>query len=73
MQTLNRWSSGQMKYFGERGPGSIPGAGTVKEIVHFLQNGLTVELEPATMQSQDHHAANCTAGWGGWVGLEPSE
>ena len=72
-ETLNRWSSGQTNYFRERGPGSIPGAGTVKEILHFLQNGSTVGLEPAITQSQVGRSANCAGGWGGWVGLEPSE
>ena len=57
-ETLNRWSSGQTKYFGERGPGSIPNAGTVKEILHFLQNGSTVGLEPAIMQPQGGRSAN---------------
>ena len=32
-ETLNRWSGGLKTHFGERGPGSIPGAGTFKDIV----------------------------------------
>ena len=61
-ETLNRWSSGQTNYFGELGPGSIPGTGTVKEILHFLQNRSTVGLEPAILQSQGGRSANCAAG-----------
>ena len=72
-ETLNRWSSGRTKYFGECGPGSIPGAGTVKEILHFLQNGSTVGLEPATMQLQGSRSANCAGvGEGGWVWSPPN-
>ena len=49
---------------------------TCKEIVHFLENGLTVGLEPAIMQSQGHRPSNCVGGCEGGVrvgGLEPSE
>ena len=63
-ETLNRWSSGLTKYFRERGPGSIPGAGTFKETIHFSQNGPAVGLEPATTQLQVERSTNCAGGWG---------
>ena len=67
-ETLNRWSSGLTKYFRERGPGSIPGAGTFKEIIHFFQNESTAWLEPAITLLQVQRSANCAGGrGGGWV------
>ena len=64
-ETLNRWSSGLTKYFRERGPGSIPGAGTFKEIIYFFQNGSTAGLEPAITQLQVERSVLGDGGVGG--------
>ena len=55
-QTLSNfgwWSSGQVPFFRERGPGSIPGVPRVVEIVRFLQNDTSARLEPRTLRSEE--------------------
>ena len=47
------WSSGQVTYFRERGPGSIPGVPRVEEIVRFLQNETSARLESRTLRSEE--------------------
>ena len=61
-QCTYRWSGGQAISFRERGPGSIPGATQVEEIVRF-QNVFvmcsSVWLEPETVRSEAWRSTNC--------------
>ena len=74
-ETLNRWSSGQTNYFGERDPGSIPGlfpAQTrLRKSYISCKTGRQWGSNP---QSCNHEVAALPTALGyGGVGLEPSE
>ena len=61
------WSSGQVTYFRERGPGSIPGVPRVGEIVRFLQNDTSARLEPRTLRLEGGALTTAPASKYSWM------